>query len=321
MTQEDRRKSTKRKKGEMGIPDSPKGSSLQRMGDVLLPFLVYFAVHDLASVLLAFLMGMSLSSFGESYREFITAHAASMNGILNGAALCIGMAATLPMARKELQWRAVKESNIIGQKASMRLHSTKGIYGGCAEAAGKEKSVGQRGVEYILLILCAVSLAIGMNLLLHLAGLTEVSENYTEISTRQYGVAFGLGLVLYGVVSPAAEEMVFRGLIYNRMKRYFKTGLSILVSGVLFGIYHGNLVQGIYGCVLGIAITLMYEWYGSILAPILFHGAANVSVFVMSYDAEVFRGIVTPLNCVIFLIISILAGMLIGKMNKFNNKN
>ena len=93
-----------------------------------------------------------------------------------------------------------------------------------------------------------------------LAGLTRISERYQEVADRQYGVALGIGILIYGLVSPLAEEVVFRGLIYNRMRRYFGKALSVIVCGVMFGIYHGNLVQGIYGAVLGIAITYSYEW-------------------------------------------------------------
>lgn len=256
-----------------------------KIRDIILPFLIYFVVHDLASILLAFLMGISLNSFGEGYRKFMTDHTASVNGVLNGLALCIGALSVWPMARRELWQEKQKQSN----------------------AGGREV------LAYFLLILCAVSLAVGMNLLLTFAGLTELSENYTEISARQYGVAFGLGLVLYGVVSPLAEEIVFRGLIYHRMKRYLKTGLAILSCGVLFGVYHGNLVQGIYGCVLGTVITLIYEWYGRIWAPVLFHGAANVAVFVISYDTQVFQRMVTPLNGALFLMLSVLCGVFIRR--------
>ncbi len=271
---------------------------MKKIGGILLPFAVYFVVHDLASILLVFLAGMGRSLFGDGYWEFVETHSASVYGILNGLSLCIGMAAVLPLAKGELHWR------------SLTAHAgADGTNGAC-----KSESTVPFGVRYVLLIVWAVSLAVGMNFLLTLTGLTEQSANYTEISERQYGVAFGLGLFLYGAVSPAAEEIVFRGVIYNRMRKCFRAVPSVLLCGILFGVYHGNLVQGIYGCVLGVVITLVYEWYGSLWAPVLFHGAANVSVFALSYDAEVFRRAATPVYCVILLAVSVLAGVFTGRI-------
>lgn len=264
-------------------------SSFQKTANILIPFFVYFVVHDLAQVLLAFLLNASFGFFGDSYIQFVQVNAASVNGILNALALLIGMASVLPMALQEFRWAAAREKK--------KLPS------------------------YGLLVIFAVSLALGMNILLALTGLTQVSDTYTKISARQYGVAFGLGILLYGVVSPLAEEMVFRGLIYNRMKRYFKLPLAIVVCGVLFGIYHGNLVQGIYGCVLGIAITFAYEWYGSFFAPVLFHGTANACVFILSYQAELYQKIVTPVYGLLFLGIAALSLGLIVRENLIKNSN
>ena len=283
---------------------------MKKIGGILLPFAVYFVVHDLASLLLAFLVGMGRNVFGEGYWEFVEAHSASVHGILNGLSLCLGMAAVLPLAKGELRWRSTqldKEPQPDRNPVGKGLDEKKGPDG--------KKDAAFIVMKYLLLIAWAVSLAVGMNLLLTLAGVTEQSENYAEISAKQYGVAFGLGLLLYGVVSPVAEEIVFRGVIYNRIRKCFRAAPSVLLCGILFGVYHGNLVQGIYGCVLGTVITLVYEWDGSLLAPVLFHGAANAGVFAVSYDAEVFRGIVTPCSCAVWLIVSVFAGVFSKKMS------
>ncbi len=271
-------------------------SVLNGITSVLLPFLAYYVAHDLASVFLAFLTGWSLAGFGAGYRHFMEAHAGAVDGVRNGLALCIGAWAVWPMARKEL-WPEGERQGICG------------IWLGGHGEKPKRKV---KRLECFLFLLCAVSLAVGMNILLAFLGVTEMSKNYTDISARQYSVGFGLGLILYGAVSPLAEELVFRGLIYRRMKRCLKTRQAVLLCGLLFGAYHGNLVQGIYGCVLGVAITAAYEWYGGMWAPVLFHGAANVGVFAVSYDAERFRKMATPYACALWLAIAVgAAGVLL----------
>ncbi len=269
-------------------------SSFRKTMNILFPFLVYFVVHDLAQILLAFLAGLGTGIFGDAYAEFIEANAATVNGVLNALSLVIGMAAVWPMAGKELKWAKV----LSGENKITKME-------------GKAKTA-----EYVLLAVFAAVFALGVNMLMVLAGLTQVSESYREVAGRQYSVAFGAGLLIYGLVSPLAEEIVFRGLIYNRMRRYFGKMLSVIVCGIMFGAYHGNLVQGIYGCILGIAITYSYEWFGSFFAPVLFHAVANIAVFIAGYSQAVKENIVTPLNCCILAALAGLALYAMGRMGK-----
>ena len=143
--------------------------------------------------------------------------------------------------------------------------------------------------HYVALAVLAVFSAFGLNLLFHVTGLIAKSSSYGAVSQAQYGVAFWAGLLLYGILSPFAEEAVFRGLIYNRMKRCFGVSLGMAVSAFLFGCYHGNMVQGIYGTLLGLVIAWIYEKYGSFAAPVLFHSLANISVYVFTYYGSLFK--------------------------------
>lgn len=270
-------------------------SSFRKTMNILFPFLVYFVVHDLAQILLAFLAGLGTGIFGDAYAEFIEANAATVNGVLNALSLVIGMAAVWPMAGKELKWAKV----LSGENKITKME-------------GKAKTA-----EYVLLVVFAAVFALGVNMLMVLAGLTQISESYREVAGRQYSVAFGAGLLIYGLVSPLAEEIVFRGLIYNRMRRYFGKMLSVIVCGIMFGAYHGNLVQGIYGCILGIAITYSYEWFGSFFAPVLFHAVANIAVFIAGYSQAVKENIVTPLNC---CILAALAGLDLYAMERMGKR-
>ncbi|MDD7148168.1 MAG: CPBP family intramembrane metalloprotease [Lachnospiraceae bacterium] len=124
------------------------------------------------------------------------------------------------------------------------------------------------------------------------------------------------GLLLFGVVSPLAEEIVFRGVIYNRLKKYFPVWIAILTSAVLFGGYHGNLVQGIYGFLLGIVIAWLYEVTGKFRIPVMFHAFANISVFLMTYDSDITAAINTWINFLIFAIISISTLFFMGTRKK-----
>ncbi|MDD7739528.1 MAG: CPBP family intramembrane metalloprotease [Lachnospiraceae bacterium] len=79
-----------------------------------------------------------------------------------------------------------------------------------------------------------------------------------------------------GVLSAVAEELVFRGMIYRRAKDFWGFRWGMAVSCLLFGIYHGNVVQFVYASLISILLILIYEKTGTLLGPILAHIAENV---------------------------------------------
>lgn len=236
-------------------------TSLQKTAYLLLPLLLYLLVHDLAEILLWAGLELIMSTFGEGLRQFLVAHAYTVKGLVNGLAIIIGLAVI---------YKAVKAEIGSTQKE------------GIAEDSGKQIQIGQV-TAYGFLTALAFLTAVGVNILFYQLGITQSSESFGQVQKSQFGVQFVAGLILYGIVSPIAEEAVFRGIIYNRMKRCFSYGVTLVVSSLLFGCYHGNLVQAIYGTLLGVLIAYVYEQFQSFSAPVVFHSAANISVFVMTY--------------------------------------
>ena len=87
---------------------------------------------------------------------------------------------------------------------------------------------------------------------------------------------FGL-LLLAVVVAPIAEESVFRAGVYRFFKGRTSMAFSLFISGLLFGMIHGNL-QSLPGLIaVGICLGLAYELSGSIRVPIFFHALFNLN--------------------------------------------
>ena len=128
----------------------------------------------------------------------------------------------------------------------------------------------------------SVSLALFLNLLFTRIDLSSLSETYESISNIQYSVPFAFGLFNYGIIKPIEEELVFRGLVYGRMRRYFPTAVAIPISALLFGAYHGNMVQLTYGFLMGCLLAWSYERFQSLKASILVHSFANIAVYTIS---------------------------------------
>ena len=84
-----------------------------------------------------------------------------------------------------------------------------------------------------------------------------------------------------GIIAPVAEEMVFRWLIYLRLRDHMKMAAAAVISGVFFGIYHMNLVQAVYAGILGIVFAYFLELTGNLWSSVLLHMGANIWSLVM----------------------------------------
>jgi len=85
------------------------------------------------------------------------------------------------------------------------------------------------------------------------------------------GVVLAFGTI---VCAPLFEEFLTRGIFLGSLKPYGE-GFAIIVSGVLFGLMHGNLQQFLYATVLGIALGYIAAQTDSILPTTILHALFN----------------------------------------------
>ena len=98
----------------------------------------------------------------------------------------------------------------------------------------------------------------------------------------------GLAIIAVGV-APIAEELAFRGLIYNKLRQALPTSVALVLQAAAFGMVHYSLgMESAWGIGAGaIVIGLLYEWRKTLVAPILLHAFVNVvgMAIVMAYVA------------------------------------
>jgi membrane protease YdiL (CAAX protease family) len=136
-------------------------------------------------------------------------------------------------------------------------------------------------LEYVLVCLIAFGACIGGNNLIMASGLITVDSTYQEVSELLYSASLPVQIIGTAMIVPLCEELLFRGLLYNRLKEKIPANTAIWLSALAFGVYHGNLVQLVYATLLGVLMAYLYEKYHSFLAPYLFHATANlVSVLI-----------------------------------------
>jgi len=137
-------------------------------------------------------------------------------------------------------------------------------------------------VFYALMSVGTLALAVGLNVLYEMLGVTSMSASYQEVVTMQYAAALPLGILVHGIAAPIAEELIFRGVVFNQMKKGMNYQIALMGSACIFGMYHGNGVQGTYGFLMGVAIAYLYEQFGSFVVPVAAHIISNITVYLLT---------------------------------------
>ncbi len=89
------------------------------------------------------------------------------------------------------------------------------------------------------------------------------------------GESSSLSMFLYAsVLAPISEEILFRGYILRSLRPYGKR-FAVFGSALLFGLFHGNLLQAPYALVIGLILGYVTVEY-SIWWAILIHGFNNL---------------------------------------------
>lgn len=78
------------------------------------------------------------------------------------------------------------------------------------------------------------------------------------------------------VIAPLMEELLFRKLLIDRLIPYGQP-LAVIISGVSFGLYHGNLFQFFYACMLGMIFAYLYSSTGKLRYNVVLHMIINLT--------------------------------------------
>lgn len=136
--------------------------------------------------------------------------------------------------------------------------------------------------DYIIIFLMSVSLAVGLNNVLLLLDLPKYSQAYQDALKVLYAPELLEQIFITCVLVPIAEEFLFRRLIFKVLRKWLSFTLAMMISAILFGFYHGNLVQFVYATLCGLALAYLYEHFQNIVAPIVAHMVMNLVAVLFS---------------------------------------
>ena len=156
----------------------------------------------------------------------------------------------------------------------------------------KEKSLSKK--EYFPLSILGISIATILNMI--------IFKLFPPPTTTPLPII--ISIISTGIIGPIYEEILFRYILYNRLKKKYSIKKSILITTIIFALTHLSPIKIIYAFLLGLTMNILYERHKNILAPILIHISANtIVIFLYEYNTYI-------------LLLSIICLMLSIKLNK-----
>lgn len=139
--------------------------------------------------------------------------------------------------------------------------------------------------QYMPLLLVLGALAShGLSAFVSFLNIDRIIGNYTEIENSIFAAPVILVIIQTVILAPISEELLFRGILYQRLKAFTgKFWLSALISSLIFGVYHLNLAQGIFAFLFGLLACAVYDKIQNLWASILLHIGGNLLSVILVY--------------------------------------
>jgi membrane protease YdiL (CAAX protease family) len=137
-------------------------------------------------------------------------------------------------------------------------------------------------------------LAIGNHLLISgamdllIPHLGKLGEDYIDMMNVFFEGNVILTFISTIILAPISEELIFRGVIMKKARHAFPFAVANVMQALLFGVLHGNIIQGTYAFVLGLSLGYVTYKFESILPAILIHCMLNLLGSYLLYSVPTF---------------------------------
>lgn len=130
--------------------------------------------------------------------------------------------------------------------------------------------------DYLYIFLFGIGYSIIINILfLNINNIFGInSSQYSVIANNQI-----ISLILCsGIMGPILEEYLFRGIIFNKLKKFNSKKISIFLTSLIFSLVHANIFNMINTFILSYILIYIYSKYKTLIAPIILHISVNTTV-------------------------------------------
>ena len=138
----------------------------------------------------------------------------------------------------------------------------------------KKMTVGQWLVAFFMSYSLVYIMGIISNITTTIIGTLKQSAVQNTVLDMTTGMSPALTFVVMVIAAPIMEEYIFRKLLIDRAAKYGEV-LAIVLSGTMFGLFHGNLNQFMFTFVMGCFYGFIYTRTRNVIHTILLHMLNN----------------------------------------------
>ncbi len=154
---------------------------------------------------------------------------------------------------------------------------------GILDREGKEKDHNISKAKLLSLLRAfaiGAAMAAAWGMLSHALKLEQLFPD--EGRENMFAVPIPAQLLLYTVVSPLAEEALFRWFLYDLVCRFTRWQAATVIVSALFALWHGNLVQMLYAFPAGLIMQELRRRSHSMGEPVSCHIGANLTAVLVN---------------------------------------
>lgn len=137
---------------------------------------------------------------------------------------------------------------------------------------------------YIAYLVSTFAVIAALGFFVSEATLNKEQEIGFEVGGTKEAILAFIALV---IIAPIAEELLFRGFLFQGLKKKIDYRVAIAISAVLFGLAHMQLNVGVDTAVLGVFLAWLMHKTNNIAVPIALHMIKNFVAFLALFIFQV----------------------------------
>lgn len=103
----------------------------------------------------------------------------------------------------------------------------------------------------------------------------DESEIGTELANMLFSSNMVIRIITVGIMPAIFEELLFRKFLIDRTIRHGEF-ISCAMSGIMFGLWHGNFQQFFFAFFIGVLFAFVYIRTGNIIYTMIMHASMNL---------------------------------------------
>ncbi|MBQ6468998.1 MAG: HAD hydrolase-like protein [Lachnospiraceae bacterium] len=236
----------------------------QKFLQILIPLLIWFGITNIISAIGGAVYGVikvgeyassgqDISNAGQAIlQELMNSDIAALNMILSGIGSLVSIPVMFAIFKKDTL-------RMTGKKTSLRAEKKPGWF------------------NALTALFMGFGISVTINIII---AVTPIGEWMYEMNPDRYDMLSSLPpwgmFIVTCLLAPILEELLFRAVIFRRMRQFTGYMTAAFVSALLFGIVHFDVVTGIAAFIIGVIMAMLYEYTGSIFTSMLFHFGFNL---------------------------------------------